>query len=539
LSTNPINIFIIANRSNIAFNDDLLKNIAGEPLLNYSIESAQNIVNNFALTIVTNCENIHLFARRKGVNTIVEKDKTDNYLIDINYFLGIAKGIEDSIPILFISPYSPLIKPHHYRKALEKFNDSKSDILLPVRYEYSNLIDKNSNIDDSQIVLNKALYKHIVQINGFAITSKNGLYKKNNNKKIKIKKYFLDSKIIEINGYRDWWICEKLLLRKRIVFRVLGNKKEGTGHIYRALTLAHEIVDHEIIFVTEPHNDLVKNKLSEYTYKLHVFNPDNIENKIIKLRPHLVVNDFLNTSKTYIQKLKSNGIKTINFEDLGSGASKANKTINELYDKPIINSKNILWGHKYSFLRDEFNGAKINQFQENVRKLLITFGGTDPNNYTHQVMHLIHDYCKENKISIVIVSGAGYKYIKELEKILKDYSNVKFYHSLGIMSEIMEDCQIAISSNGRTVYELAHMHIPTIILSHHHREDTHNYAVEDNGFIPLGIFNKRKENALMKSLSLLVEDSQYRKQLFNRMKKVDFIDNKKRVLEIFDEILND
>ncbi len=104
----------------------------------------------------------------------------------------------------------------------------------------------------------------------------------------------------------------------------------------------------------------------------------------------------------------------------------------------------------------------------------------------------------------------------------------------------MENCQCAISSNGRTIYELAHMHIPSIVLSHHDREDTHNYAIKDNGFIPIGIFNnKEKENLLMKSLTEVVENSAYRLKLYNSMKKVDFIDNKNRVVKILENVLND
>lgn len=540
MSTNSINIFIIANRTNIAFNDDLIKKIAGAPLLKYSIESAQNIKDDFILTLITDCDSIQLFARRHGVNTIVEKDALKNQITDIDYFIRIAGKIKNNFPIIFIFPYAPMIKPYDYKKALKQFNDSKSDILFPVQYRYSKLINNNLNIDNFQLLFNKSLNKHLIQINGFVITNKKGLIKQKNNVDFNISQYLIDSQIVEINSYKDWWICEKLLLRKRIIFRVIGNKKEGTGHLYRALTLAHEIVDHEIIFVTENNNDFVINKLVEYNYKLEVFNSHEIEKEVIKLRPNLVINDFLDTHEEYINRLKMHGIKTINFEDLGSGATVADKTINELYDEPIINSKNILWGHKYSFLRDEFNGAKINQFQDKVSKLLITFGGSDPNNYTQRTLDLIHGYCSKKNIKIVIVSGAGYKYINELEKIVTRYSNVKFYHSLGIMSEVMENCQCAISSNGRTIYELAHMHIPSIVLSHHEREDTHNYAIADNGFIPIGIFNnEEKENLLMQSLSELVENFGFRRDLFDCMRKIDFIDNKKRVLKILKNVLND
>ena len=58
------------------------------------------------------------------------------------------------------------------------------------------------------------------------------------------------------------------------------------------------------------------------------------------------------------------------------------------------------------------------------------------------------------------------------------------------MSRIMERTPIAIASNGRIVYELAHMNIPGIIVPVNEREKTHAFANKKNGFFPLRGFNK-------------------------------------------------
>ena len=56
----------------------------------------------------------------------------------------------------------------------------------------------------------------------------------------------------------------------------------------------------------------------------------------------------------------------------------------------------------------------------------------------------------------------------------------------------MEKTPIAITSNGRTVYELAHMSIPGIVIPVNEREKTHEFACERNGFIPLNGFKETK-----------------------------------------------
>jgi spore coat polysaccharide biosynthesis predicted glycosyltransferase SpsG len=147
--------------------------------------------------------------------------------------------------------------------------------------------------------------------------------------------------------------------------------------------------------------------------------------------------------------------------------------------------------------------------------------------------------CRENQIRIVIVTGPGYRYIDKLGKELltiKDV-DVEYTHAAGVMSSIMERSDIAITSNGRTVYELAHMNIPAIILSHHQRENTHVFAKEENGFIPIGTYDDReKKKKLSMALQRLVQDVDYRRSLFNKMSHFRF-NNKNKVKKLILNIL--
>ena len=67
---------------------------------------------------------------------------------------------------------------------------------------------------------------------------------------------------------------------------------------------------------------------------------------------------FWNTAASDIDSLKSNEIVVVNFEDLGTGASTADLTINELYDVPRVSGERFLWGYDYFFVREEFENAK-------------------------------------------------------------------------------------------------------------------------------------------------------------------------------------
>ncbi len=95
----------------------------------------------------------------------------------------------------------------------------------------------------------------------------------------------------------------------------------------------------------------------------------------------------------------------------------------------------------------------------------------------------------------------------------------------------MERSEVAISSNGRTVYELADMNIPSIIVSHHEREASHSFASLDKGFINLGVVDRDISTKLKRGFLKLVKDRDYRELLFLNIKKYSFRDNKQIVVD--------
>jgi len=90
------------------------------------------------------------------------------------------------------------------------------------------------------------------------------------------------------------------------------------------------------------------------------------------------------------------------------------------------------------------------------------------------------------------------------------------------------------------MYELAHMNIPGIIISQHEREDTHSFACEENGFIPLGVFEKGiTEYKVVKQLTKILDDQEYRHDLFERTEKYRFDTNKNKVVSKMLKLVTD
>ena len=352
------------------------------------------------------------------------------------------------------------------------------------------------------------------------------------------KPFVIDSeKSIEIESYQAWWVCEKILQRKRIVFNVIGNTEIGMGHIYHSLALAHEITDHEITFVCDEKYKMAVDKIASMDYR--VISAENTLETIIKLEPDLLINDVLDTTKEYILGLKKHDMKIVNFEDMGDGAEYADLVFNDLFDEPQKEGENFLWGHEYLALRDEFYEATPHRNLESIKEVLITFGGTDQNNLTLLALEAIWDICKKFDIKINIVCGGAYAYQNELKEFLhhSDSPKIELFIASDVISKIMERSQLAISSNGRTVYELADMNIPSIVISHHEREATHRFATLEKGFINLGVVDDSTPEKIRNKFLKLVEDSDYRELLFMNIQKYSFRDNKQKVVKKIMELL--
>jgi len=525
-------IVIPAVKKNVAFPDDLVKKLAGVSLIQRAITTAKLAFPEQQVHVVTDSEEIRLICQRNAVGFIYDKQlrlDSDNLLGSLCLHLG--NILDQKQDLLLLSPYVPLMKADELQCAYKEYREHDTELMIPVSTTKLRLFENGPR----RLVqhMHDNLDRELVSESHAFLIFRTSLLQQPGECFIEPFVYPLTRRFPEISSYEDWWLCEKLINRRRIVFRVIGDKTVGMGHIFRSLALAHEITDHEIRFVCDTESEVAASKLAGYDYWLGIYPKEDIEDAILRLQPDIVINDMLNTEASYIRRLKKNDVRVVNFEDLGSGAAEADLTINELYDDKIIPGDNILWGCKWFFVRDEFTDARPRRFQSRVKRLLIAFGGTDPSDYTRLVLQDILKYCANSAIDIDVITGEGYGHIQELEALVSvtEKPSIRYTHATGVMSHLMEQADIAICSNGRTVYELAHMNIPAIVLSHNEREKTHRYACEANGFIPLGLYkDDTTKDKLLEVLHHLIVNTDYRREFYNALKGAHFTQNKRRVV---------
>ena len=103
------------------------------------------------------------------------------------------------------------------------------------------------------------------------------------------------------------------------------------------------------------------------------------------------------------------------------------------------------------------------------------------------------------------------------------------------ISEYMSACDFAVSSAGRTVYELAAMNVPALVIPVNERELLHTFGKTAGMiFLPMG---KNFEALLGKWLERLVREPDLRGQIIKKLSRYDFSQGKKNIIRKITDLL--
>lgn len=518
--------------------------MVGKPLISYSIENALNSRFDIDVVVSTDDEEIARLASSNGARVVMRPKRlaTDFVTLDPVIFHALnevekEKQIKYDV-VITMQPTSPLLKSDTLDAAIEYFTKNDFDTVLSgINKPHLSWTEIEGNIVPAyEARLNRQFLPMNLMETGAFFISKREFVNENSRFGPNVSVYEIsESEAIDIDTPQDWWLAEKELNKKNILIRVEGYSEIGLGHIYRGLLLAYNLIDHRIKFLISENSDLGIKKLEESHFPYAVIKNDKDIIKIIEeFKCDILINDMLDTDEEYVSLCKSRNIRVINFEDLGPGAKFADAVINDLYEKKNDNS-NHYWGSKYYFIRDEFLLANPSEFRENVEEVLIIFGGTDPCNLTQRLFDVIQTINNVN-IHYTFILGMGYANSQELiQKTKAQNLNIDFIQDVKLMSEYMGKADLAISSQGRTMLELASMEVPTILLAQNKREQHHEFGYLQNGFINLGLGSVVEDDTIKQTLLWLINSPQIRKQMKNQMNKKDL---KKGIDRVKNIILN-
>ena len=511
--------------------------IGGKPLIYYSMNNAKKSKYITDIIVSTDSETVKLISNQMGIKY---KDRDESLS---GNSITLDSVIYDAIPkeeewdyIITMQPTSPTLKVETLDAAIEyAIKNDLDTVISAINAPHLSWREENGQKVPNYVErLNRQYLPANYLETGAFVISKYGVVTEKTRIGKKVDVYEVsENESQDVDTFADLQSVALTLNMDKIAIYVNGNNKRGTGHIYRALELADEFyskpdIYYDInqtsgdIFGSTTHNLIPVNGIAELFEKCK-------ENKYT-----IFINDILSTTLDYMIGLKSvlpKNAKIINFEDDGEGITKADAVFNALYDKSDFD--NVYFGEKYYICQKTFLFFNPIQLKEKVENILVTFGGADPQNYTDRILKMIvkDEYKKYN---FTVILGKSKNNVDELMRY-NEYEHVKILHDIKNMPEIMSRTDIAITSRGRTGYELSMLGIPSIAMAQNEREERHGFVSNENGFSYIGLnpTDEIIEGTLKMYLNLSKES---RLELQEKLLKHNLKDGRNRIINIVNSL---
>jgi len=257
----------------------------------------------------------------------------------------------------------------------------------------------------------------------------------------------------------------------------------GTGHVMRCLALAQAWQDAGggVAFVMAESTPAIEERLrSEGVGLLRIdgaAGSDLDSEQLIALaRPHnpswLVVDGY-KFGPGYQRALKDERLQVVLIDDNGrTGTYAADVVLNQnihaqecLY-KDRETYTRLLLGTKYALLRREFVSVREpREFASVGHKLLVSMGGSDPDNVTCRVMEALEQVAIENLQVVVVAGGSNPHLASVAELVAKSSHSCRILNNVANMQELISWADLTVSAAGSACWEYCALGLPAALVA--------------------------------------------------------------------------
>lgn len=212
----------------------------------------------------------------------------------------------------------------------------------------------------------------------------------------------------------------------------------------------------------------IKAKLSEEEVQVIIFNFRKITNRILSF-------------------FKNNNCKLISIDELGNRCLECDAIINpsivEKYYRYHSNGS-IYTGPKYLSVSNEFTKIHLRKriFNNGIRTIAVSMGGLDRTDTTLKIIKALLNWRPDVKKNILL--GSGFIHSEEVSKKITSFkdNNFRIYHNASNIEALLLESDVAFTAGGNTLYELACIGTPAIVLYEDEHEKESGAAFEKYGF---------------------------------------------------------
>lgn len=323
----------------------------------------------------------------------------------------------------------------------------------------------------------------------------------------------------------------------KVVILTEGGNDKGFGHVARCSSIYQAFVHFNVSvdFIIDG-DDSIKSIINEIDYISHDWLNDL---SIINEADIVVIDSYLANVEIY-NEISKNVSLIVSIDD--------NNRIN--YPKGIIVNGTLdvsnmeyikrdgikyLVGKDFIPLRNDFWEIPKLKINDDIKNILITMGGNDLRNLIPKILKSLNNNFSEVHIKIIIAKS--FNNISEIESLKNNHVELIYSPDSEKMLNLMLNTDLAISSSGQTLYELARIGVPTIAIGIIDNQKNNIKNWQNTGFIEYaGCWNDQNLfNVILKKIELL-KDKNIRCE--KRLKGINAVDGKGS-LRIVKAILNE
>lgn len=324
----------------------------------------------------------------------------------------------------------------------------------------------------------------------------------------------------------------------RVAFRTDGNTSIGLGHLTECLTLAKRLQNHysvSSLFIIS--SDTVEiQKLGDFTpaterLTANIGEEDSkLTGQILKKhRINLLVTNLRAVTSDYLNDLKKRGITLVCIDELGNRDIIADVVINGSivgdWHRYQFQSQSTLtyFGPEYMIMDKAFGTfhQKEKPIKPETTNILVTMGGVDRSGATLRIIEALNRLDKKIRKSIVV--GPAFHHRSKLEELLPRVKENNFQMSYvpANMAELMFEVDLALSAGGNTLYELACVGTPSMVLYEDEHEGIQGRVFDrERAAICLGKGSEVPQEQITASVSSLLRDQALRTEMSQNGKRL-------------------
>ncbi|MBV9080902.1 MAG: UDP-2,4-diacetamido-2,4,6-trideoxy-beta-L-altropyranose hydrolase [Elusimicrobia bacterium] len=273
---------------------------------------------------------------------------------------------------------------------------------------------------------------------------------------------------------------------QRVFIRVDASTEIGSGHVMRCLTLADALRSRgaKATFFSRRFDGNYLEHIRSKGFEGVALNAEDVRAKLpAGERADWLIVDHYGLDASWERDARASAQRILVIDDLANRPHDCEilldqnyvRSVERRYSGLVPPNCRLLLGPSYALLRKEYQTARPRPRDGRIEKLLVFFGGADPNGLTRAALQAL--VALKGKMSVDVVIGLAYRDGAGIEEFCRR-NGFRLHVQTEKMMEILQDVDLVIGAGGAATWERCRLGVPsiTVVAADNQREITEAVA---------------------------------------------------------------